>query len=107
MVERTVSTAGGIMGATVKYQSPFSLPIALNTTSLTFTRADSEQTLTLSSLTTIELEEKPEWCFVTSGGDNKITVRVMPNNTGQQRTGNIILKNSVRSVTVRVVQQAS
>ena len=107
VVEHTVNTAGGIMGATVKYQSPFDLPIVLSTTSLTFTSVESEQTLTLSSLTTIELEEKPEWCFVTSGGDNKITVHVIANNTGQQRTGNIILKNSVSSVTVRVVQQAS
>lgn len=108
VVERTVNTAGGIMGATVKYQGPFSLPIALNTTSLTFTSAGPEQTLTLSSPTTIELEEKPQWCYVTGAGDNKITVGVNWGDiTGQQRTGNIVFKNSVSSVTVRVVQQAS
>ena len=107
VVEHTVNTAGGIMGATVKYQSPFDLPIVLSTNSVTFTSAESEQTLTLSSPTTIGLAEKPEWCYVSGEGDNKIRVRVNKNSTSQQRTGNIVLKNTASSVTISIVQKAS
>lgn len=106
VVEHTVNTAGGIMGATVKYQCPFQLPIVSSTTSLTFTSAASEQTLTLSNPTTIAVMEKPEWCNV-SAIENLILVHVSENFTAQQRTGNIVLKNTANSITINVIQQAS
>lgn len=106
VVERIVNIAGGIIGATVKYQSPFMVPIALNETSLTFSSVASEQTLTLTNRTQVEVVEKPEWCTVTVN-ENKITVLVTENCMAQQRTGNIVLRNTANSVTVSVVQQAS
>lgn len=107
VVERTINTEGGIMGATVKYQSPFNLlPITLNTTSLSFPYEANTLTLTLKDFVPVTVEEKPEWCTV-SVSDITITVSVLENLSPNERQGKIILKNSVNSVTVNITQQAS
>ncbi len=106
VVEYTVNTSGGIMGATVKYQSPFQLPISLESTSLTFTSDASFQSVKLKNPTSVSIERKPVWCSV-STESNSITVSVTENLSAQQYSGDIILKNSVSSVKLSVTQKGS
>ena len=106
VVEYTVNTSGGIMGATVKYQSPFQLPISLESTSLTFTSDASSQSVKLKGPTSVSIESKPVWCSV-STGSNSITVSVTENLSAQQYSGEIVLKNSVNSAILNVIQKGS
>ncbi len=106
VVENMISTSGGIMGATVKYQSPFeALPIELDVTSMEFSYEASSKRIKLKQWVGFDITEKPEWCTVTQYND-EIEVTVSENLTAEQRSGNIILKNNVNSVTVNVVQLA-
>lgn len=107
VVKNMVSTSGGIMGATVKYQSPFeALPIELDVTSLEFSYEVSSKRIKLKQLVRFYIAEKPEWCNATQYND-EIEVTVSENFTAEQRTGIIVLKNNVNTVTINIVQQAS
>lgn len=106
VVDYTVSTAGGIMGATVKYQSPFQLPIILESSSLTFTSGASSQSVRLKNPTSVSVEGTPVWCTV-STDINSITVSVTENLSAQQYSGDITLKNSVSSIKLSVIQKGS
>ena len=59
VVNYIVGTSGGIIGATIKYQSPFARTIKLEKTSLTFSSAASSQTISLTDPTAYEVSEKP------------------------------------------------
>jgi len=104
VVDYYISTGGGIMGATIKYQSPFQVPISFETSSLSFDNESGIQNLRLLSPTSVLIDEKPEWCTV-SVDFNTIMVSVTENNSIYQRVGDIILKNEMNSVVLSVSQQ--
>lgn len=106
VVDYTVATSGGIMGATIKYQAPFQMPIKIANTSLTFTSEAGVQTLQFENPTSATIEEKPEWCEVMKT-ETGITVSVSENLTATQRTGEIVLKNTANSVTINVTQKGA
>ena len=93
-------------GITIKYQAPFQLPIKLDVTSLSFDSSSETKTLELLNPTTINVEEKPEWCEV-STNSNSITVKVSENLTAEQRQGEILLKNTSNSVKISVTQKGA
>ncbi len=80
--------------------------IKLEKTSLTFTSKTESQTVKLKTPTIVELEEKPEWCYVKTTSDS-IVVTVIDNLSASQRTGNVILKNAVGTATLSITQAAS
>ena len=100
------NTYGQTTGATIKYQVPFQLPIKIANTNLTFTSDAGSQTLQFENPTTATVEGKPEWCEVMKT-ETGITVSVSENLTATQRTGEIVLKNTVNSVTVNVTQNGA
>lgn len=100
------NTYGTTNGATIKYQTPFQLPIKLSASSLSFNSGAESQTLQLENPTTVTIEKKPEWCGV-SCGETYITVSVSENLTAEQRQGEIMLKNSSNSLTINVTQKGS
>lgn len=100
------NTYGATSGAKIKYQAPFQLPISLESSSLTFTSEASSQSVRLKNATSVSVEEAPVWCTV-STDINSITVRVSENLSAQQYAGDIILKNSVSSVKLSVIQKSS
>ena len=105
VVESIVGTSGGIIGATIKYQSPFARTIKLEKSSLTFSSAASSQTVNLVDPTAYTVSECPTWCTVSSN-TNPIQISVTENLT-TQRSGNIVLKNSVSTVSLDIVQNGS
>lgn len=106
VVSYSLNVAEEIIGATIKYQSPFQLPIKLDVTALTFTSEAGSQTLLLENPTDVMVEEKPDWCNVTPN-NNTVMLDVMQNLTAEQRTGDIVLKNTANTVTVKVTQKGS
>ena len=106
VIDYIVDTTGGIIGATIKYQCPFQLPISLSSNSLTFTSEASSQTVSLKNPTNITVEEKPEWCTVSTYA-NDITVSVTENLSAKQYTGTIILKNNIGTAKLNVTQKSS
>lgn len=106
VVDYTVATSGGIMGATIKYQSPFQLAISLETSSLTFTSEASSLSVKLKNPTSVTVEQKPDWCTVASD-INTITVSVTQNMSAQQYSGEIVLKNSVGTAKLAVTQKGA
>lgn len=106
VVDYTVATSGGIMGATIKYQSPFQLPINLETSSLTFASEASSLSVKLKNPTSVTVEQQPDWCTVSSD-INTITVSVTENLSAQQYSGEIVLKNSVGTAKLTVTQKGA
>ena len=104
VVDYLISTEGGIIGATIKYQSPIIVPISLESSSLFFDNEGGTQIVRLSTPTSISIEEKPAWCTV-SADSYAIRVSVTENNSIYQRVGEIILKNEVNTVVLSVSQQ--
>lgn len=100
------NTYGQATGATIKYQAPFQLPIKIANNNLTFTSEAGRQTLQFENPTNATVESKPGWCEVT-GTETGITVLVSENFTATQRTGEIVLKNTVNSVTIVVTQKGA
>lgn len=100
------NTYGEITGATIKYQAPFQLPIKLAESSLSFDSGGGSKTLSLENLTTVVIEEKPEWCDVIVN-EGKVTITVTENLTAEQRQGEIILKNTSNSVKISVTQKGA
>ena len=106
VVDYIVDTNGGIIGATIKYQAPFSQTIKLDKSSLTFTSEASSQTVNLTYPTTYSVSEKPDWCTITTN-ENSIKVSVSENLVLQQYSGRIVLKNLVNTAELKIVQQGS
>ena len=106
VVDYIINTQGGIMGATIKYQSPFLFnePISLETSSLSFGSDGGIQTVRLTSLASFSIEEKPEWCTV-SVDLNTITVSVMGSSLHQPRFDDIVLKNNVSTIRLSIEQE--
>lgn len=101
------STSGGIMGATVKYQSPFVLPIVLSETDISFdASADSREIGYTGS--DFSVKSAPEWCSVRLSPDGgSLTVSVTENFSASEYTGDIVLSNQSGEATIKVTQAAS
>lgn len=101
------STSGGIMGAKVKYQSPFILPIVLSETDITFDASAGSREITYTG-STCSLESAPEWCSVRfNSGGGSLTVSVTKNFSASEYTGDIVLSNQSGEAAIRVTQAAS
>ena len=101
------STSGGIMGATVKYQSPFILPIVLSESEVEFEASGGSRTITYTG-STCSVKSAPEWCsvrFPSYGG--ALTVSVTENLTAREYEGDIVLSNQLGEATLKVTQAAS
>lgn len=101
------STSGGIMGATVKYQSPFVLPIVLSETDITFDASGGSHEITYTG-STCSVKSAPEWCsvrFDSYGGS--LTVSVTENFSASEYAGDIVLSNQLGEATLKVTQAAS
>lgn len=105
VVDYIVGTSGGIIGATIKYQSPFARTIKLEKTSLTFTSAASSQNITLTDATAYYVSKKPAWCTVSSN-TNPVTISVVEN-LAMQQSGRIVLKNAASTAEIEIVQQGA
>lgn len=104
-----ISSGTGIMGAQVKYQNPFQLPIKLETDSVVF---DPEgdgltQTVAMRYPAVVEVKEKPEWIKSVTVGEADIVMRASVNVMSKERTGELLLTNSEGDVTLKVTQKAS
>lgn len=102
------AVGGGIMGAQVKYQCPFQMPIKLSSKSVNF---DSEgegltQTVTLLNPTVVNVEETPEWVSVRLN-DLEIELTAQPNYSSRSRSGVVTLSNDEGSTQISVSQSAS
>lgn len=106
VVDYIISTEGGIMGTTVKYQSPFQIPITLENTSLTFSDEGGTKSVSLLYPTTVTVEEAPYWCTV-STSSNSVSVTVSAIASAQTFSGEIVLSNAVGSVRLSITQQGS
>lgn len=100
------STSGSIMGAQIKYQSPFEMAISLSATSVNLAAEDAEATLTLRYPTQITIDEKPEWLMV-SQKEQALTFTASTNYSASPRTGMVKISNSLGSVEITVTQAAS
>lgn len=101
------STSGGIMGATVKYQSPFILPIVLSETDITFDASAGSREIAYTG-TTCSVKSAPEWCSVRfNSGEGSLTVSVTENFSASEYTGDIVLSNQLGEATISVTQAAS
>lgn len=101
------STSGGIMGATVKYQSPFVLPIVLSESEVEFEASGGSHEITYTG-STCSVKSAPEWCsvrFDSYGGS--LTVSVTENFSASEYTGDIVLSNQSGEATLKVTQAAS
>lgn len=101
------STSGGIMGATVKYQSPFVLPIVLSESEVEFEASGGSHEITYTG-STCSVKSAPEWCsvrFDSYGGS--LTVSVTENFSASEYTGDIVLSNQSGEATISVTQAAS
>lgn len=94
VVEFMESTLGGIMGATVKYQCPFQMPIKLSSKVVNFTAEGEglEQTISLLNPTAVNVGEKPEWVNV-SVEDLTIKFTAQENKVVRDRSGIVVLRN--------------
>lgn len=101
------STSGGIMGATVKYQSPFVLPFVLSETEIAFDAKAGSREITYTG-STCSLESAPEWCSVRLNSEgSSLTVSVTENFSASEYTGEIVLSNQSGEATLKVTQAAS
>lgn len=101
------STSGGIMGATVKYQSPFILPIVLSESEVEFEASGGSREIAYTG-STCSVKSAPEWCsvrFHSYGGS--LTVSVTENFSASEYTGDIVLSNQSGEATISVTQAAS
>lgn len=78
--------------------------ISFEKNSLSFTNIASSQSLKLKTPTYYEVEEKPEWCNVRITVDSLVVS--VSENTGKERTGNIIVKNVMGRVMINVSQDS-
>jgi len=103
-VESIISTSGGVMGAKVKYQFPFTpTTLTLSKDSLLFTKDAGTQTLTITtnaSAWTYTCSDS--WISATKSG-NTLSVSV-PANTGLLRSGSITIQANENSKDIKVNQ---
>lgn len=96
-------------GITVKYQSPFVLPIQLKQSNVTVDCLYHGLEVELATPTEIFIESKPDWCPAQyqhfSNGKPSIHLDIQENKTGQTRTGEVVLKNSLGSAIITIVQE--
>ncbi|MCL2097408.1 MAG: DUF5036 family protein [Bacteroidales bacterium] len=100
------AVGGGVIGADVKYQSPFApTTLSLSTDALTFAKEQGEQTVTITT-------DASEWSYsktsswFTAGQDNNVlTVSVLAN-TGLQRSGIITIRAFEQQQEITVTQAA-
>ena len=90
-------------GFTIKYQYPFILPIELNSSTINFSKASERKFITMKSPTTIANIIKPDWCTVSI--DNNYIYVTASANSGEERTGEIVLQNQINSATITVIQE--
>lgn len=102
------SELGGIMGAQIKYQCPFQLPIKLSSKTVSFD-ADGDgllQTITLLNPTQCNVKETPDWLKVVIS-DVTVQMTAAPNVTAESRKGTVTLSNDEGDVQIEVTQRAS
>lgn len=101
------STTGGIMGAQIKYQCPFQMPIKLSSKSVSFSAGtDLTQTIELLNPTVVTVDNKPDWVTVNISG-LEIIMTAQQNYTATERKGTVTLKNDEGSVDISISQAAS
>lgn len=101
------STTGGIMGAQIKYQCPFQMPIKLSSKSVSFSAdTDLTQTIELLNPTVVTVDNKPDWVTVNISG-LEIIMTAQQNYTATERKGTVTLKNDEGSVDISISQAAS
>lgn len=100
------STSGGIMGATVKYQSPFVLPIVLSESEVEFEASGGSREIAYTG-STCSVKSAPEWCSVRFYSGGGLTVSVTENFSASEYTGDIVLSNQSGEATISVTQAAS
>ena len=100
------NTSGGIMGATVKYQSPFVLPIVLSESEVEFEASGGSREIAYTG-STCSVKSAPEWCSVRFYSGGGLTVSVTENFSASEYTGDIVLSNQSGEATISVTQAAS
>lgn len=101
------STTGGIMGAQIKYQCPFQMPIKLSSKSVSFSAdTDLTQKIELLNPTVVTVDNKPDWVTVNISG-LEIIFTAQQNYTASERKGTVTLKNDEGSVDISISQAAS
>lgn len=100
------NTSGGIMGATVKYQSPFVLPIVLSESEVEFEASGGSREIAYTG-STCSVKSAPEWCSVRFYSGGGLTVSVTENFSASEYTGDIVLSNQSGEATLKVTQAAS
>lgn len=113
VADTMISTLDAIMGYTVKYQCPMKIsglvyPIQLGYSSIGF-EAYPRGAYEVSILSGNELrvKSKPYWCEVEiDPSETKLTLTPEPNETGESRSGTIIIANSKYEAELEVYQNA-
>lgn len=112
VVEQMEGVSGGIIGATIKYHHPIETAIQLENTSIEIgggayrwgSYQGEEFTVSLKAPTSYEVESKPNWIGSVECYTRYVKLWTEYNGSGSPRTGNIVLKNSMNSVTLSVTQ---
>jgi len=105
VVDYMQSTGGGVMGATVKYQCPFQMPISFDSSSVDFP-ADGElqQELKLKHPTPFSVKSAPEWISECRVAGNALIIIAKINVTTSDRVGKVVLYNDMGEYTLTVRQ---
>ncbi len=102
------SALGTIIGAQIKYQCPFLMPIKLEYKDIEF-GAETGLTRSVRFLnpTIVEVGVLPEWIESVTTTNQDITFTVRPNLTAKARTTTVSLKNSESTASVTLTQKGS
>ena len=98
-----ISTTGGVMGYTVKYQCPMETEISVSPKTVTFEAEGGEEEVSLLSGTNVEVKSKPDWVRVDINYP-KLLLTAEENLASTQRTGVIVLSNSTGEKEISVIQ---
>lgn len=96
---------GTIIGATIKYQAPFEMPILLSETEIVIDAEGGTAKIPYTG-TSCRVESKPDWISV-SVEENVISVTAQPNYTASRYSDTVVFANSQGSVSLSVNQNAS
>lgn len=115
VVEYMEGVSGGIIGATIKYQHPIEAAIQLETSNIEISGGyysyghyyGPEFSVGLKVPTSYEVESRPDWIGSISCCTGFVRIWSSYNDTGSPRTGNVVLKNSINSVTLSVTQKSN
>ena len=101
-----VSTGGGVMGYTVKYQCPMDNEFTLEKYgSCSFEKIGGEERIKINSGTGITVKSKPDWADV-SISDGFVIITV-PANDGDYREGYLVLSNPTNYQSIRLYQSGN